>query len=117
MARTLPSDWDFEEPQPLPNKLSWTAELDGLDQRQDMAYFVITRSDGRELFAEVHVRGPDWIAQDGFMDWLRAELAGIAATGQPNTSFEGSYKMKCRLRDRGRTVLSLDRVYSPNPFD
>lgn len=102
----------FDTPQPLPGGATWTAEYDSVDQRQDLAFYLVEHSEVGALWAEVHVRGPEWIVSDGFRDWLRGELGKIAATGEPNTSHTGLFSTQARLKKEGRTAASRPRVYS-----
>lgn len=110
-------DWGVAEPQPLPGGTTWTASYEALDQRLDAMFFIVSRSDGPEFWAEVPVRGPHFIAAPGFRSWLTEQLASIAGTGKPNTSRQAGVARQKRLDREGRTVASLAPPPSDNPFD
>jgi hypothetical protein len=101
----------FTDPQPLPGGATWTAEYESIDEREDLAFYIVEHSEAGAFWAEVQVRGPEWIVSPGFREWLRDQLARIAATAAPNTSHEGVYKTRFRLEKEGRTVASMEAVY------
>ena len=102
----------FTEHQPLPDGRWWTAEYDVLDQRNDLAFFIVTRDDGTEFFVEVDVGGPARVASPGFREELRGELERLARAGVSNTTHDGTWTTKARLQAAGRSVASQAKVYS-----
>ncbi|MDA1010872.1 MAG: hypothetical protein O2888_05295 [Chloroflexi bacterium] len=102
----------FSDRQPRPGGGWWTAEYDALDQRNDLAFFIVTRDDGAEFFVEVDTGGPDRVAEGSFREYLRQTIAALAQSGEPNTTHDGTWSTKTKLQAQGRSVASKQATYS-----
>lgn len=90
----------------------WSAEHEGLDQRKNIAYFIITRSDGLRFFVEVAVVDPQHISPEGFHEEIQGELSQLAEAGVSNTTHAGTFSTRTRLQNEGLTVASLEKKYA-----
>lgn len=85
---------DFEEPIALVDGGSWTAVCESFNQREDAAYYFVTRvgPDGSraEFWAEVYCPGPPT------RDDLLPQVQKVAGQGVTNTKYTGSIMWKRR---------------------
>ncbi len=75
---------EFNEPRPLPDGRSWTAELESIDRHDDGFWVVTVRREGAvscSLMARVSTLGPD--------EWIERRLASVAESEESNTDYAG----------------------------
>jgi len=86
---------NFDEPKPIHGNISWTAIFESYDQRNEVAYYLMTLlEDGREprhIMAQTDIgwAGDDWSSPE-FALRIRSELDQVARRGDSNTRYLGS---------------------------
>jgi len=83
----------YDEPNALDDRRSWTARFESFDQRNEVIYYTLRLyEDGAmtsEFIGAVSYWGPEWDGPD-FRAIIERELTGIAVSGTTNTEYLGS---------------------------